>query len=140
MMSILTLTFKINRVNPFTMVNMSAKFYEEAQNCLVFIVFTCKFPYMSIVTLTFDLRYKRVHPLTTINMSAKFDKEAHNSLVSIVFTRSKCDVRTDRNTAALLYPLGIIKLTKYYNTRVEVFEHAAYLNIYNKSKMLSRRD
>ena len=49
------LTSKINRVHPLTMVNMSAKFYKEAHNGLVAIVFTSLFPYMSIVTLTFDL-------------------------------------------------------------------------------------
>ena len=41
------------------MVNMSAKFDEEAQWHVgftsVYIVFTSLFPYMSIVTLTFDL-------------------------------------------------------------------------------------
>ena len=39
------------------MVNMSAKFGQEAQNSLVSIVFTSLFPYiiLSIVTLTFDL-------------------------------------------------------------------------------------
>ena len=37
------------------MVNMSAKFDQEAQNALVAIVFTSLFPYMSTVTLTFDL-------------------------------------------------------------------------------------
>ena len=37
------------------MVNMSAKFDEEAQNGLVSIVFKSLFPYISIVTLTFDL-------------------------------------------------------------------------------------
>ena len=52
------LTFKINRVHPLTMVNMSAKFDLEAQNCLVAIVLTSLFPYIifSIVTLTFDLQ------------------------------------------------------------------------------------
>ena len=49
------LTFKINRVHPLTMPNMSAKFDQEAHNGLVSIVFTSLFPYMSIVTLTFDL-------------------------------------------------------------------------------------
>ena len=34
---------------------LSAKFDEEAHNGLVSIVFTSLFPYMSIVTLTFDL-------------------------------------------------------------------------------------
>ena len=37
------------------MANMSAKFDQEAHNGLVSIVFTSLFPYMSIVTLTFDL-------------------------------------------------------------------------------------
>ena len=37
------------------MANMSAKFDEEAHSGLVSIVFTSLFPYMSIVTLTFDL-------------------------------------------------------------------------------------
>ena len=54
-MSIVSLTSKINRVHPLTMANMSSKFYQEAHNGLVAIVFTSLFPYMSIVTLTFDL-------------------------------------------------------------------------------------
>ena len=37
------------------MVNMSAKFDEEAHNGLVSILITRLFPYMSIMTLTFDL-------------------------------------------------------------------------------------
>ena len=36
------------------MVKISAKFDKEIQNGLVYIVFTSWFPYMSIVTLTFD--------------------------------------------------------------------------------------
>ena len=39
-MSIVTLTFEINRVHPLVTVNMSAKFDEEALNGLVSIVFT----------------------------------------------------------------------------------------------------
>ena len=35
---------------------MSAKFDEEAHNGLVSMVFTSLFPYMSIMTLTFDLQ------------------------------------------------------------------------------------
>ena len=35
---------------------LSAKFDEKAHNGLVSIVFTSLFPYMSIVTLTFDLQ------------------------------------------------------------------------------------
>ena len=38
------------------MANMSAKFDEEAHNDLVSIVFISLFPYMSIVTLTFNLQ------------------------------------------------------------------------------------
>ena len=38
------------------MVNMSAKFHEKAHIGLVYIVFTCLFPYMSIVTMTSDLQ------------------------------------------------------------------------------------
>ena len=49
------LTSKINRVHSLTMANSSAKFDQEAHNSLVAIVFTSLFPYMSIVTLTFDL-------------------------------------------------------------------------------------
>ena len=44
-----------NWVHPLTMCNMSAKFDKQIQNGLVSIVFTSLFPYMSIVTLTFDL-------------------------------------------------------------------------------------
>ena len=49
------LTYKINRVHPLTMANMSAKFDEEAHSGLVSIMFTSLLPYMFIVTLTFDL-------------------------------------------------------------------------------------
>ena len=38
------------------MVNMSAKFDNEKHNLLVSIMFTSLFPYISIVTLTFDLQ------------------------------------------------------------------------------------
>ena len=37
------------------MAYMYAKFYEEAHNGLVSILFTSLFRYMSIVTLTFDI-------------------------------------------------------------------------------------
>ena len=37
------------------MINMSAKFDKETRNGVVSIVFKSLFPYMSIVTLTFDL-------------------------------------------------------------------------------------
>ena len=68
------------------MVDMSVKFVKEIHNGLVSIMFTSLFPYMSIVTLTFDLKNNRVHPLTMINIFAKFDEEIHNGLVSFVFT------------------------------------------------------
>ena len=71
------------------MVNKSAKFDLEAHNDLVSNVFTSLFPYVSIVTLTFDLWPTNsigLHNPTMVNMSAKFDKEIHNGLVSIVFT------------------------------------------------------
>ena len=42
--------------HPLTMANMSAKFDEEAHNSLVSMVFTSLFPYVSIMTLTFDLQ------------------------------------------------------------------------------------
>ena len=38
------------------MVNMSAMFDKEIHNGLVSIMFTSLFPYMSILTLTFDLQ------------------------------------------------------------------------------------
>ena len=38
------------------MANMSAKFDQEAHNGLIAIMFTSLFPYMSIMTLTFDLQ------------------------------------------------------------------------------------
>ena len=41
------------------MVNMSDKFDKEIHNGLVSIMFTSLFPYMSIVTLTFDLQNQK---------------------------------------------------------------------------------
>ena len=38
------------------MANTSLKFDKEAHNSLVAIMFTSLFPYMSIVTFTFDLK------------------------------------------------------------------------------------
>ena len=64
---------------------MSANFDEVAHSGLVCIMFTSLFPYMSVVSLTFDLQ-NSVHPLTLAKMSAKFDEETHHVLVSIVFT------------------------------------------------------
>ena len=50
------LTSKIDRVQPLIMVTMSAKFDKEIHNGLVSVLLTSLFPYMSIVTLTFDLQ------------------------------------------------------------------------------------
>ena len=92
------------------MVNMFAKFDEEAHNGLVFyrvhkvisINVNCN---LGLWPLTFKI--KRVHPLIIVNMS--FDEKAHNGLVSIMFTRSKCDAnthaRTHGPTEAFLYPI-----------------------------------
>ena len=71
----MTFTLVTSKSIGFTMVNMSAKFDQEIYNGLVSILFTSLFPYMSIVTLTFDLKNNRVHPLTMINIFAKFDEE-----------------------------------------------------------------
>ena len=46
---------KINRVYPLFIVNTSANFDEEAHNGYVSMLFTSLFPYLSIVTLTFNL-------------------------------------------------------------------------------------
>ena len=82
------LTYKINRVHPQTMANMSAKFDEEAHNGLVSIMFTSLLPYKFIVTLTSKIN--RVRLLTMANTSAKFDEEAHNGLIPIVSTSLSC--------------------------------------------------
>ena len=69
--------------------NTSANFDEEAHNGYVSMLFTSLFPYLSIVTLTFNLwppKINRLHPLIIGNMSANFDEEAHNGFVSILFT------------------------------------------------------
>ena len=73
------------------MANMYAKFDEESHNGLVSIVFTSLFPYLSIVTLTFDLWSPKsigsiLIILIIVNISANFDEEAHNGFVSMLFT------------------------------------------------------
>ena len=55
LLSIITLTSKINRVHPLIMGNIYAKFYQNTLNTLIFIVFTRLFQLLSIVTFTFDL-------------------------------------------------------------------------------------
>ena len=49
------MTFNINSIHPLTMVNMSAKFDQEAHNGLVAIVFTSLFPYVILVHCNLDL-------------------------------------------------------------------------------------
>ena len=55
-MSIVTLTFDLWPPKSIGCILSSAKFDEEAHNGLVSMVFTSLFPYMSIMTLTFDLQ------------------------------------------------------------------------------------
>ena len=72
------------------MINMSAKFDEEAHDGLVAIMFTRLFQFLHVNCdlelwpLTSKINW--VYPLTMANMSAKFDEETHNDLVSIMFT------------------------------------------------------
>ena len=89
MIPIMTFTFDLwpPKSIGFTMVNMSAKFNEEAQNGLVCIWFTAYF-HTPLWPWPLTSKIKRVHPLTMINISAKFDEEIHNGLVSFVFTRA----------------------------------------------------
>ena len=70
------------------MINMSAKFDKEICNGLVSIVLTSLFPYMSIVTLTFDLWPTKSIGLILLPWLTclPIDQEAHNRLVAIVFT------------------------------------------------------
>ena len=53
-------TSKIDRVHPLAMVNMSAKFDEEAHNVLVSIVLTSLFLYMSVMTFNLDLWHPKL--------------------------------------------------------------------------------
>ena len=68
------------------MVNMSAKFDEEASNNLVCIRFTAYFHTCPLWPWRLTSKINRVHPLTMVNISAKFEEDIHNGLVSIVFT------------------------------------------------------
>ena len=69
------------------MVNMSAKFDEEAHNGVVANLFTSLFLYMSILTFwPVTSKINRVYSLIMLNMSAKFNEEAHKGLVCIMFT------------------------------------------------------
>ena len=88
MITILTFTFDLwpPKSIGFTMVNMSAKFDEEAHNSLVCIRFTAYFNTCSLWPWPLTSKINRVHPCTKVNISAKFDEEIHNGLVSIVFT------------------------------------------------------
>ena len=65
------------------------EFYGEARNDLVSSVFTSLFPYMSIVTLTFDLRLSKSKGLILLSWLAclpSLTKKKYNGIVSIVFT------------------------------------------------------
>ena len=89
MITIVTFTFELwpPKSIGFTMVNMSAKFDEEAHNGLVSIRFTVYFFICPLWPWPLTSKINRVHPLTKVNISAKFDdKEIQNGLVSIVFT------------------------------------------------------
>ena len=88
MIPILTFTFELwpPKSIGFTMVNMCAKFNEEAQNGLVCVSFTAYFHTCPLWPWPLTSKMNRVHPLTMINISAKFDAEIHNGLISFVFT------------------------------------------------------
>ena len=104
------LTFKINRVHPLTMVNMSAKFDKEIHNGLVSIVFTSLFSYMSIVTLTFDLwppksiGFILLSWLTCLPSLTKKYATVYCFHKVHARTDGTTHWRTDGTTAALLYP------------------------------------
>ena len=96
------------------MANMYAKFDEGAHNSLVSILFTSLFPYMSIVTLTFDLQNQKdsssghseyVCQVWCIGTQWSSFYRVHK--VKVWRTHAHMDTRTltDRTTAALLYPL-----------------------------------
>ena len=70
----------------FTMVNMPAKFDEEAHNSLVCTRFTAYFHTCPLWPWPLTSKINRVHPLTKVNISVKFDEEIHNGYVSIAFT------------------------------------------------------
>ena len=95
------------------MVNMSAKFDKEIHNGLVSIMFTSLFPYLSIVTLTFDLwppksiGFILSSWLTCLPSLTK----KHATVQSLSCSQGPClDARmhththTHGTTAALLYP------------------------------------
>ena len=88
MITIVTFTFELwpPKSIGFTMINMSAKFDEEAHNGLVSIRFTDYFHICPLWPWPLTSKINRVHPLTKVNISAKFDEEIHNGSVSIVFT------------------------------------------------------
>ena len=70
------MTSKLNRIYPLNIVNMYAKFEEDAQIGSAAIVFTRLILCKSKVTLASKIN--RIHPFTIVNMSAKFDEDAHN--------------------------------------------------------------
>ena len=93
------------------MVNMSAKFDKEMHNGLVFIAFTSLFPYISIVTLTFDLWPPKsigfILPswLTCLpSLTKKYVTVYSLSCSQGLRTDGRNHTLTDGTTAALLYP------------------------------------
>ena len=60
--------------------NICAKFDQNTLHGLISIMLAMLFPYLSIVTLTFDLWYQKSMRfiLFVINMSARFDENAHD--------------------------------------------------------------
>ena len=87
MIPIMTFTFELRPPKSigFTMVNMSAKFDEEAPNGLDCIRFTAYFHTCPLWPWPLTSKIKRAHHLTMVNIFAKFE-EIHNGLVSIVFS------------------------------------------------------
>ena len=82
------LTYKINRVHPLTMVNISAKFDEEIHNGLVAIMFTSLFPY-NYVHYDLDLwPPKSIGSILSpwLRCLLSLIKKIHNGLVCMVFT------------------------------------------------------
>ena len=86
MIPIVTFTFELwpPKSIGFTMVNMCAKFNEEAQNGLVCVWFTAYFHTCTLWPWPLTSKMNRVHPLTMINISAKLDAEIHNGLFSLL--------------------------------------------------------
>ena len=128
MIPIMTFTFELwsPKSIVFTMVNMSTKFNEEAQNEIC-IWFTAYFHTCPLWPWPLTSKINRAHPLTMINISAKFDEEIHNGLVSFVFTSLSpymsivtltFDLRPPKSVGFILSSMltCLLSLTKKYAT------------------------